>query len=219
MHAAGQGGSNAGMDSAVASFLVQSVGLSMSGVLSPGPVTAATMSAGSRRADAGAWIAVGHGVIEFPLMGLILLGAGAWLASRPFQIAVGWAGGAVLVGMAVMMFLSLPKPPADQKPVARVDRPLLTGVILTAGNPYFLLWWATVGLALATQAAKLGVLAFVLFAVVHWACDLIWLSVLSVASFKGIGLMGARAQRAVTIVCAAAMVVFGGKFILGAMSI
>ena len=73
----------------------------------------------------------------------------------------------------------------------------MIGIILTGANPYFLVWWATVGLALTTQAVELGLLAFALFSVVHWLCDLVWLEALSLASHKGTELLGGRVQRIV----------------------
>jgi len=97
--------------------------------------------------------------------------------------------------------------------------PLLTGVLLSATNPYFLLWWATIGLALATTAANLGIWAFALFAIVHWLCDLVWLCALSWASFKGSMLLGPRVGRIVLAICAAAMLVFGLCFVYKALEI
>ena len=86
---------------------------------------------------------------------------------------------------------------------------------MSAGNPYFLLWWATAGLALITTArTDFGAWAFVLLALVHWSCDLVWLTALSWASFKGSVLLGPKSQRVVLAVCAAAMAVFGLYFIV-----
>lgn len=88
--------------------------------------------------------------------------------------------------------------------------------MLSAGNPYFLFWWATVGLALATTATGMGIWAFALFAVVHWLCDFVWLGALSWASFKGTGLFGASIQRIVLVICAVALFFFGLFFIYNA---
>ena len=202
---------------AVATFLVQAAIISLSGVLAPGPVTAATLAAGARSRHAGAWVAIGHGIVEFPLMFLIMAGAGAVLTARGFRIGVGLAGGAALLLMAGFMLASLWRPEDGRAPVKAVN-PVWTGVILTGGNPYFLLWWATVGLALATQAIGLGVLAFGLFAVVHWLCDLVWLEALSLTSHKGVRLLGPRSQRVVPVLCAAAMGVFGLLFVFKALT-
>ena len=56
----------------VISFLVEAVLISLTGVLAPGPITVATMVAGTRRPHAGALVALGHAVVEFPLMILVL---------------------------------------------------------------------------------------------------------------------------------------------------
>ena len=199
-------------------FLFQVVVISLSGVMAPGPVTAAAIAMGSRNRYAGTLIALGHGIIEFPLMLLIMLGMDKLLKSTHTQIAIGLAGGLFLLVMAVKMLTSLKTVSNPQdKPVR--DKPVLAGLILSAGNPYFLLWWATVGLALATTATQLGIWAFALFAVVHWLCDCVWLQALSWASFKGASLLGPRSQRAILQICSLALLAFGLFFIYNAVRI
>jgi threonine/homoserine/homoserine lactone efflux protein len=198
-------------------FLVQVFVISFSGAMQPGPVTATVITMGARNRYAGALLAVGHGIIEFPLMVLIVLGMGSLLRLEKTQVVIGLAGGAFLLIMALQMFISLKADkPAQNKPLR--DRPVLAGIILSAGNPYFLIWWATVGLALATQAAKWGVWAFALFAVAHWSVDLIWLQILSWASFKGSRVFGPRGQRTVLLICALAVLAFGLFFIYAAVA-
>ncbi|HUT31127.1 MAG TPA: LysE family transporter [Sedimentisphaerales bacterium] len=198
-------------------FLVQVFVISFSGAMQPGPVTATVITMGARNRYAGALLAVGHGIIEFPLMILIILGMGKLLRLEKTQVVIGLAGGAFLLIMAVQMFIRLnADKPAQNKPLR--DRPVLAGIILSASNPYFLIWWATVGLALATQAVKWGVWAFVLFAVAHWSVDLIWLQVLSWASFKGSRVFGPRGRRTVILICVLALLAFGLFFIYAAVA-
>jgi threonine/homoserine/homoserine lactone efflux protein len=90
----------------------------------------------------------------------------------------------------------------------------MTGLILSASNPYFLLWWATVGLNLAKDAAGLGYIAIILFAMVHSLCDMGWLEILSFTSYKGTKFLNEKSQRIVLGVCAAAIIFFGIYFIL-----
>ena len=196
-------------------FLFQVFLISLSGVMAPGPVTAAAIGMGARSRYAGMLLAIGHGIIEFPLMVLIVLGMGRILKLPTAQIVIGLAGGAFLLMMAVGMLKSLRSAEIQETKVAN-STPLLAGIILSAGNPYFLFWWATVGLALATTATGMGIWAFALFAVVHWLCDFIWLSALSLASFKGTGLFGPRSQRIVLTICAVALFFFGLFFIYNA---
>jgi len=193
-------------------FLTTVVGISLSGVMAPGPVTAATIALGARSRYAGPLIAIGHGIVEFPLMILIVFGMDRLLKSTTTQITIGLAGGTFLLIMAIQMLRSL-KNAEIQQAKATKSGPVATGIILSAGNPYFLLWWATVGLTLATTATQLGIWAFALFAVVHWLCDLVWLGALSWASFKGSVLLGPRSQQIVLLICSVTLLGFGLFFI------
>jgi len=197
-------------------FLAHAVAISFSGVLAPGPVTAVTVGMGPRNRHAGALVAVGHGIVEFPLMVLIVLGVGQVFKIPAVRVGIALAGGAMLVWMGLGMLREARKP-AEVQPAAAQRGPILTGIVLSIGNPYFLMWWATVGLALAVRAVALGLVAFVLFAILHWLCDLVWLEALSWTSFKGSRLMGARSQRIMMLVCGAALVVFGCLFAIDAV--
>lgn len=185
--------------------------------MQPGPVTATAIAMGARNRWAGALLAIGHGIIEFPLMIVIILGIGQYFQLQKVQIAIGLAGGAFLIVMSIQGFLSL-KARADNESKALKNKPIIAGIILSASNPYFLLWWATVGLALATQATKWGIWAFALFALAHWSVDLIWLQILSWASFKGSVLLGPRGLRIVLMLCSAALLGFGLFFLYNAVN-
>ena len=199
-------------------FLAQVFIISLTGALRPGPVTATAITMGTRNRWSGTLIAIGHGIIEFPLMVVIILGVGRYFEMQKVQITIGLAGGIFLMLMAVQSYLSL-KADSNVESKSLDSRPILAGIILSAGNPYFLLWWATVGLALATQATQWGVWAFVLFALTHWSVDLIWLGVLSWASFKGSTLLGRRGLRVVLVFCSAALFGFGLYFIYRATNL
>jgi threonine/homoserine/homoserine lactone efflux protein len=198
-------------------FLLQVFVISFSGAMQPGPVTAAAIAIGGRNRYAGILLALGHVIVEFPVMILIMLGIGRVFELRGFQIVVGLAGGIVLLIMATTMFISLKTRESRQEQEKDVrDRPVLAGIILSVSNPYFLLWWATIGLALATDAKGFGVWAFALFALVHWLCDGLWLHALSWASYKGSTVFGGRTQRIVLMMCSVALLVFGLVFIFKA---
>ena len=186
--------------------------------MQPGPVTATAIAMGARNRWAGTLIAIGHGIIEFPLIVVIILGLGKYFELQKVQIAIGLAGGVFLLLMAIQGLLSL-KAKAENKSRVFTNKPVLAGIVLSASNPYFLLWWATVGLALATQAKEWGIWAFALFALAHWSVDLVWLQILSWASFKGSVLLGPRGMRIVLMICSVALLVFGLFFIYNAANI
>ncbi|MDY0167847.1 MAG: LysE family transporter [Thermoguttaceae bacterium] len=196
-------------------FFITAIAISLSGVMAPGPITAATLASGTQHRHAGALVALGHAIVEVPFIALLVVGVAGFLESSAVRTGIAIAGGAVLLLMGLQLLLSLRKPTGDSE--ASVQRhPLMTGIVLTAANPYFLLWWATVGLALVTQALALGAFVLVLFVVVHWLCDLGWLEVLSAAGYKGSELYGRRAQLAISAVCGVLLVGFGVKLLYDA---
>jgi threonine/homoserine/homoserine lactone efflux protein len=197
-------------------FLIQVFIISFSGAIQPGPVTASAITMGARNRWAGVLLAIGHGIIEFPLMILIILGLGVIFQKTATQITIGIAGGAVLLYMAYSMFKTAGHF-SNLQQGARKDKPILAGIILTVSNPYFLIWWATVGLVLTTKATEFGIYAFALFAVVHWFVDLIWVTALSLASFHGTTLLGPKLQTIIVKICAGAMLFFGLFFIYNAV--
>lgn len=192
-------------------FFISAVLISLSGVMAPGAVTAATIAQGTRSKHAGALIAIGHGIIEIPLIFLIMLGLGTVLKVHGVKVAIGLAGGAFLIWMGGGMLRQIRKADFAPEKIYTAGS-VATGFLLSVGNPYFLLWWASVGLNLAMKARSFGVIGFVLFAFVHWVCDLVWLEILSVGSFKGTALLGQRGNRIILAVCGAALVFFGLMF-------
>ena len=195
-------------------FLLKVIVISLSGALAPGPVTAAAIGMGSSDRLAGVQMALGHGIVEFPLMALLLLGVGRFLKLRHVRIVIGLAGGGFLVFLAIQMLQGLGSSSAEAVQTTG-SNPLVAGILLSAGNPYFLIWWATVGLTLITMAKNsFGLWAFGLMALAHWSCDLVWLAILSWASFEGSVLLGPTGQQVVLAVCAAAMLGFGLYFIV-----
>jgi threonine/homoserine/homoserine lactone efflux protein len=130
------------------------------------------------------------------------------------RIVIGFAGGGFLMFLAVQMFQGLGGSGAEQAQTTG-SSPLAAGILLSAGNPYFLIWWATAGLALITTARdSFGFSGIGLMAAAHWSCDLVWLAILSWVSFEGSVLLGPTGQRVVLAICAAAMLGFGLYFIV-----
>lgn len=193
-------------------FLIQVAVISITGAMQPGPVTATAITMGAKNRWAGVLLAIGHGIVEFPLMILIILGLGAIFQKPAAQISIGLIGGLVLLYMAVSIFKSSTSTTNYERRTTN-DNPILAGIILTASNPYFLIWWATVGLALATRATQFGLHAFALFAITHWLVDLIWVTALSLAAFHGTSLLGPKALNVILKICAAAMLLFALFFL------
>jgi threonine/homoserine/homoserine lactone efflux protein len=193
-------------------FLIQAFVVSLSGVMAPGPVTASAIALGSRNRLAGLLIGIGHCIIELPLVVVLMLGLDTFFKSQLAQMITGVGGGLFLLFMAVGMFRDIRKVGLGRQGVGSSD-PILTGIMLSGGNPYFPLWWLAVGLNLVIRASEFGIYAIILFALIHWLCDCVWLQILSWASFRGTRIFGVKGQRVLLMVCGAALAVFGLLFL------
>jgi len=202
----------------VFSFLLQVIVISLTGVMAPGAVTAATLAQGSRHRWAGVWLAIGHGIVEIPLIFFLILGLGTVLKMDAVKIIIGIIGGVFLVYLGIIT-LREPVSAGPNTKKSRTGGPIFTGLVLSATNPYFLFWWATVGLNLALQAKELGLYAILIFAAVHWSCDLIWLTILSFTAFHGTNILSLQIQKWILAFCGIAMAAFGFKFLYGAIAL
>lgn len=200
------------------SFLIEAVLISLSGVMSPGPMTAASIGMGAEKKDAGTLIALGHGFVEIPLMLLIFYGFASLQATLNIKPAISFFGGVFLIYLGIGMLRSMERISFEGSKANFHENGIVDGIFLSAGNPYFIIWWATVGAALVIQAFSFGFIGFAIFAFVHWLCDLAWYSFLSVASFKSTALIGEKFQKTVFLISGFFLLFFGAKFILEAMS-
>jgi threonine/homoserine/homoserine lactone efflux protein len=197
-------------------FLLSAAVISLSGVMAPGPLTAATIAKGYRDKYAGFFIALGHAVIELPLMALIFLGFARFLASPEVKRTVGLLGGLLLIFMGIMLFRTMRK--AVGEVVDLPSNSFTTGIILTGANPYFFLWWATIGIALIYGAAEFGIYGLLIFAIVHWTCDLFWEQLVSYTVFKTKHLWTSEVQKVVFGICALVLIGFGLWFCVSVFS-
>ena len=191
-------------------FLLYAVGISLSGVMLPGPLTAATIAKGYNHQNAGFMIGLGHAIIELPIILLIYFGFARFITAPEVKMIVGVLGGILLVVMGAMIVRTLGR--NLSKAVDLPYNPLVTGIVMTGANPYFFLWWATIGLALIATAATFGITGLIVFVILHWLCDIGWEQVVSVTVFKTKYLWTEKVQKIVFGTCAAVLIGFGVWF-------
>ena len=201
----------------LSAFLLEAVLISLSGVMAPGPVTAVAVSKGTKSPHAGAFIALGHGMVEIPLMVLILYGFGDILKITYIKAIIGLLGGLFLlkIGLDLLQGIKQAKIDSSNDP----HSPLMAGIILSLANPYFLIWWATIGSILIFRSITFGLLGFAIFMVLHWSCDFFWCYFLSALSFKGGQFFGKRLQQVLFLICGIFLLFFSSKFIYDAAKI
>mgnify|MGYP001772784115 FL=1 len=202
------------------------VGVSASGVLSPGPLSVSAVAFGAR----GSWAsglkeALGHMTFELPYVvaiGVALAELRGPLSGGPARLALGAAMAAFITffsaetirdGASAIRRGSALDPSRGN---ASGNGPYVTGLALTALNPFFLLWWLTVGLVLVRAAGELGLVrGLAIMYPAHVWMDFAWLTALAAVGQGGRMALG-RWYGALLIVLAVLMFV-SGLYALGAL--
>lgn len=189
-----------------------------SGAMSPGPVSAITVVEGARRGFwAGPAIALGHGLVEAVLVAALAAGLSGWLARQEVR---GWL--ALAGGLALMVFGGLTAwgaRRAELLPAAAASSGLArwgglpAGALTTLSNPFWFVWWATVGAAYMAISLRLGAAGLAAFYGGHWLADLSWNSVLSGIMVGGRRWLSPVAYRALLLIGGAFLVAFGLVFL------
>ncbi len=191
--------------------------VALSGALMPGPMLAVTLSHSPRYGwKFGPLAVLGHGILELGLVSLVFLGAGPLLKAESVQAGVGLAGGVILVWMGKGMFTMAGSGTPEVS--VRSDgqggkRAMVLGAVTSISNPYWTLWWATVGLAYLTVAAERGPFGIGVFFLGHISGDMAWYTLVSITAARGMDVADMKFYRAVMILCSAALVVLGLWFV------
>ncbi len=110
------------------------IGVSLSGVVAPGPFFAVTLAKSYRSPWAGTLMALGHAVIEIPIILLIWFGFAHFFQNSTVQTVLSLAGGAMILWMGISMFLDRMKVVNEGK-----DLPypaVVAGIFMSAINPF-----------------------------------------------------------------------------------
>jgi len=99
-----------------------------------------------------------------------------------------------------------------QKEEEKEDNLILLGITMSIANPYWSIWWLTIGLGLVLGASRLGALAIGLFFVGHILADLIWYSIVSLTISKGKRLITDRIYKIIVSICGITLIGFGLYF-------
>lgn len=181
----------------------------------PGPLFAVTINKASKSKIAGALIAVGHGIVEFPLMFLIFFVLNQFEIPSSVQVAVGLIGGSMMIFMGIRAFMNRHK--QEEVKVALKRDSILAGVWTSAVNAGFILWWLTIGTTLILNAKLFGLAGFSIFAGVHWLTDFIWYAAVGLLIFKSQRFWSNRTLLGITIFCVLVFIGFGAYFVGSAL--
>ena len=192
--------------------------IGLSGAMMPGPLLARAIGDAARYGFwAGPLLALGHGVLELALVIALVLGLSQFISGDLLLSIVGIVGGVVLIGMGLAMVKQgrqkMPIPVASSASTVQNRALVLSGVLISASNPYWFIWWATIGMTYLLWSLKLGTAGVASFFTGHILADLSWYALVAFIIASGRKVVSDTAYRWLLLVCAFALVGLGGYFI------
>jgi len=204
----------------ILSFIATVVVVTASGALAPGPLFFTNITQGTKLgAKGGLAFSVGHTIIELSLVTFLALTMQFVINEPSIKLVVGVTGGTALLVFGVLQIrgaLTSKSSVAGEKQPA-LKNPLLLGTVFTGLNPYFIIWWLTIGLTLIITALELAsfVGVFIMY-ISHVWMDYAWLIGTAYLAKKGTNLAGRKGYRILMVIFGAILVYFGLYYLISA---
>ena len=198
----------------LATIFSSSFVIALSGAIMPGPVLTVTVSESARRgAIAGPLMILGHGILELILVVALLAGLAPLFTKEVVFITISLVGGGILLWMSYSMFRELPTIQLSlDAPEEKPRNLVVAGILLSLANPYWTIWWATIGIGYIVYSIKFGVVGIICFFAGHILADLAWYSLISFGVAKGRNFFTDGFYRGLIGVCASFLALFSFYF-------
>ncbi|MFU8794854.1 MAG: LysE family transporter, partial [Dethiobacteria bacterium] len=205
----------------MALIFFSALAVAFSGAMMPGPLLTYTIRQSLNAGPySGFVIIAGHAVLELLLIVLIFMGFDIILQSDSAQSVIGIVGGLLLIYMGADMVINSLKNKVKIELDNKKSKPgnmLFSGFIISAANPYFLLWWAVIGLGFLIQAYKLfGSAGVLIFFTGHILADFIWYGSVSLIVGTTRKFIKVNLYRVIIAFLGGVLIFFGGTFFYNA---
>ncbi|MDB4840582.1 LysE family translocator [Nitrosopumilus sp.] len=195
-------------------FAIIVIIISASGVMSPGPLFAANITYGLKQGTkAGIKIAIGHSLVELPLVILLGIGILSLEIFPEFKTIISILGAITLFVFAFIQIKSTLK--KNEKSETKLKQgPIITGVLLSALNPFFIIWWLTIGLKLISDAMAIWAFVGILIVfVLHVWMDFVWLGSTAFLISKSKKIISNTNYKIIMLALSAVLIYFGITFL------
>ena len=198
------------------SLAAVSFAVGFSGAVAPGPLFAVVVSSSSKVGfKAGPIATVGHATVEALMVLMLSLGLSVVFTSPTVKFMVGVVGGCMMIIMALLMLRSVVLNKISIEVKKEENRNvLLGGIMATTLNPYWILWWATIGAAYVVISLNYGLLGLLVFYIAHISSDFTWYSLVSLIIGYGRKMIKRKHIRIIIGCCAIFLLYVGIQFIL-----
>ncbi|MFZ2455599.1 MAG: LysE family transporter [Candidatus Altiarchaeia archaeon] len=187
----------------------------ISGAIMPGPLLIYTIQESLKKGKwVGALVILGHAIVEVFIFLLLALGLLSFVSTPDYTKAASIIGGAALIYMAFDSVKDL-NSRVEIKLKKRSYGLVMGGVIFTAFNPGFPVWWLTAGTRLLMEGyAQMGVSGMLIVLIGHWGADLGWFLFVSFTASRGSRFLFEKGwYKGVRIALAALLMVIGAYFL------
>lgn len=201
---------------AILDMLLVGFAVGLTGALVPGPMLFATIEGSLKKGwRAGPEVVLGHALIELLICILIVLGLTSLIGDAEMSV-ISFVGGMVLVVFGLLTIIQSRNTSIDSGLSGGVlANPVSAGLLTSASNPYFWVWWLAAGSALVLKGLEIGIFAAVMFVVGHWMADLGWFTFVSTSLSKTRSFFSGTLYRSVLACCGVFLMGFGTWFVLG----
>lgn len=204
----------------VTALFITAFMVGLSGAMMPGSMLTAVISQSAQR---GFWIGplivLGHAILEFLLIVALLAGLSSLITKPMVSMVVALVGGAFLIylGYITVRDTLAGRVSIDAEAAAgnhgRLMNPVPVGILVSLSNPYWSIWWATIGLSYLTLAMKNGSIGVASFYCGHISADLLWYSVVAGLIAGGKRFINQKVYNAVLLICGLFLAGLGVYFI------
>jgi threonine/homoserine/homoserine lactone efflux protein len=206
----------------VLEYGIEVIALSASGVLAPGPLFFANLAYATRHDKwSGIKVAYGHTTIELPLIIILAAGLFTFDTAKKYSSVVGLIGGIAILAFAGLQIATIIKEKRGPRTpnITGSKGPFIVGIALSALNPFFILWWFTVGLKLITDSAAFGVtMGIAILFVLHIWMDYAWLASTAYLASKGASVLKSKYYPILLSGLTMVLIYYGVSFLSQAVS-
>jgi threonine/homoserine/homoserine lactone efflux protein len=199
----------------VISYIFAAYLVGLSATIPPGTIFTMTITESIRKGfKAGFMVILGHAIVEVGVVLMLILGLGLILASEMVRLSIGVLGGCVLLWMgfdtvrgAFRRGINL----SDEAFLLKNSyNPIIRGFIACISNPYFIIWWASVGGTFILNGYEyFGWMSSLVFLIIHWASDFPWFCFIALSVSRGRRFLSKKIYLIIIGICGVSLSILG----------
>ncbi|MCL5772085.1 MAG: LysE family translocator [Actinobacteria bacterium] len=209
----------------ISQIFLSSLIVGFSGAIVPGPMfTMVVTNVAKNGFNASVFIVIGHALTELIILILFLAGILKYLNNEIVIKVIGITGGVALLYLSFDLIysvlknkikISFKKENPDKKEYNKnTGFSFLQGMFVSVINPYWYIWWVTVGAAFLLKSIKYKIFGVSFFYIGHISSDFIWYLIIGFLVSKGRKFLNEKVYKTIIILCGIFLLYSGIKFII-----